>query len=114
MESKSVWRGLFYGGFASCTAEVVTMPVAVVKTRLQMDGATGKSYNGGLDCARKMVAAEGVGALFKGLPPALVRQSTYGSLRYGLYSPIRDMLGVDPKQPSKIPLWKKLVAGAGA
>lgn len=112
MENKSVVKGLFYGGFASCVAEVVTMPVDVVKTRLQMDGATGKSYNGGVDCARKMVQAEGPGALFKGLPPALVRQSTYGSLRYGLYSPIRDMLGVVPGQP--VPLWKKVVAGAGA
>merc|ERR1719331_896801 len=68
-----------------------------------------------MDCASKMVKAEGPSALFKGLPPALVRQSTYGSLRYGLYAPIRDSLGVDPKAPkSAIPLWKKIVAGGGA
>lgn len=71
------------------------MPIDVVKTRLQMDGSGGsiKQYNGTIDCAGKMVKAEGPGALFKGLPPALVRQSTYGSLRYGLYGPIRDSLG---------------------
>merc|ERR1719326_798469 len=68
-----------------------------------------------MDCATKMVASEGPGSLFKGLPPALVRQSTYGSLRYGLYGPIRDSLGVDPKMPKdQIPLWKKIVAGGGA
>merc|ERR1719331_3215742 len=52
-----------------------------------------------MDCASKMVKAEGPGSLFKGLPPALVRQSTYGSLRYGLYGPIRDALGVKPGTP---------------
>lgn len=76
-------------------AFAVTMPVDVVKTRLQMDGSGGavKQYTGSLDCAKKLVAAEGPSALLKGLPPALVRQSTYGSLRYGLYGPIKNSLG---------------------
>ena len=152
MESGSVLKGLFYGGFASCVAETskprapahhrrlayqldapsarlaplcsrsplfrlrvfvlaVTMPIDVVKTRLQMDGSGGavKQYTGTMDCAGKMVKADGPGALFKGLPPALVRQSTYGSLRYGLYGPIKGTLGIKPGEP--VPLWKKIVAG---
>jgi len=74
------------------------MPIDVCKTRLQMDGAGGgvKMYNGTMDCAGKLVKSEGAGALFKGLPPALLRQSTYGSLRYGLYGPIRNSLGAQP------------------
>lgn len=71
-----------------------------------------RNYNGSLDCARKLTAAEGPGALFKGLPPALVRQSTYGSLRYGLYAPIKNAMGITPGQP--VPLWKKIVAGGAA
>jgi len=114
MESGSVVKGLFYGGFASCVAETITMPVDVVKTRLQMDGSGGsvKLYNGSLDCAKKLTASEGVGALFKGLPPALVRQSTYGSLRYGLYGPFKNSLGIKAGEP--VPLWKKIVAGGGS
>ena len=70
------------------------MPIDVVKTRLQMDGSGGiKQYNGTMDCASKLVKADGPAALFKGLPPALVRQSTYGSLRYGLYGPIKNSMG---------------------
>merc|ERR1719453_1652334 len=65
-----------------------------------------------MDCASKMVKAEGPSALFKGLPPALVRQSTYGSLRYGLYGPIKNSMGITAGQP--VPLWKKIVAGGGA
>mmetsp|Transcript_48798 Transcript_48798/g.145799 ORF Transcript_48798/g.145799 Transcript_48798/m.145799 type:complete len:303 (+) Transcript_48798:78-986(+) len=115
MENKSVVRGMVYGGMASCIAEVVTMPVDVVKTRLQMDGA-GKvqRYSGSLDCAMKLARSEGPQALFRGLPPALLRQSTYGSLRYGLYMPIRNALGVDPSRPKEIPLHKKVLAGAAA
>ena len=75
------------------------MPIDVCKTRLQMDGAGGgvKMYNGTMDCAGKLVKSEGAGALFKGLPPALLRQSTYGSLRYGLYGPIKDSMGEPPR-----------------
>merc|ERR1719331_3505933 len=65
-----------------------------------------------MDCAKKLVAAEGPTALFTGLPPALVRQSTYGSLRYGLYGPIKNSLGIKPGEP--VPLWKKIVAGGTA
>merc|ERR1719487_3146012 len=65
-----------------------------------------------MDCAGKLVKAEGPSALFKGLPPALVRQSTYGSLRYGLYGPIKGSLGIEAGKP--VPLWKKIVAGGAA
>jgi len=114
MESGSVLKGLVYGGFASCVAETITMPVDVVKTRLQMDGSGGgvKLYNGSVDCASKLVKAEGPTALFMGLPPALVRQSTYGSLRYGLYGPIKNSMGIVPGQP--VPLYKKILAGGTA
>merc|ERR1719310_1850875 len=113
MESGGVLKGLVYGGVASCVAETITMPVDVVKTRLQMDGSSGiKQYNGTMDCAGKMVKAEGPSALFKGLPPALVRQSTYGSLRYGLYGPIKNSLGIKAGQP--VPLYKKILAGGTA
>lgn len=118
MESNNVLKGLLYGGIASCIAETCTMPVDVVKTRLQMDGAGGqKLYKGPFNCAASLVRSEGPSALFKGLPPALLRQSTYGSLRYGLYGPIRNSLGVDPGTPkTEIPLFKKVLAGglAGA
>ena len=31
MDSKNVWKGLAFGGFASCVAEVCTLPIDVVK-----------------------------------------------------------------------------------
>ena len=42
MESKSVWKGLLFGGIGGCWAETLVFPLDVVKTRLQMQGADGK------------------------------------------------------------------------
>lgn len=36
MDSSNVWKGLAFGGTASCIAEAFTLPVDVVKTRLQL------------------------------------------------------------------------------
>ena len=82
--------GLAFGGFASCVAEVVTIPVDVVKTRMQV-AASGQAI-GAAAVARQLVQEGGGRALFRGLSPALLRQSTYGSLRYGLYAPAKELL----------------------
>ena len=92
------------------------MPIDVVKVRMQFSGSNaGVEYKGSIDAARQIARNEGVGALFKGLKPALLRQATYGSMRYGLYTPIRNFIGVDPDVPkSEIPIVQKIAAGAGA
>ncbi len=112
MQSDSLVKGLGYGAFASMLGDLVTMPVDVVKTRMQLsgEGGSGRLYKNSLDCALKTARAEGIQALWKGLEPALWRQCSYGSLRYGLYAPIRDRLapGVAKKD---LPLPYKILAG---
>lgn len=112
MQSDSLLKGLGYGAFASMLGDLVTMPVDVVKTRMQLsgEGGAGRLYKNALDCAVQTARAEGVPALWKGLEPALWRQASYGSLRYGLYAPIRDRLapGVAKKD---LPLHYKILAG---
>ena len=50
-----------------------------------------------------------------GVEPALIRQVVYGGLRYGLYAPIRNAIGVDANTPKdKIPFHLKFAAGASA
>eukprot|EP00300_Choanocystis_sp_HF-7_P041832 c8617_g1_i1.p2 GENE.c8617_g1_i1~~c8617_g1_i1.p2 ORF type:complete len:303 (+),score=56.20 c8617_g1_i1:152-1060(+) len=114
MDTSNVYKGLLFGGIASCIAEVITLPVDVVKTRLQLQGQLGaqKQYSGLVDCIVQTGRKEGFKAFFKGLAPALLRQSTYGSLRYGLYTPIKGILGLGTD--ANPPLWKKIVAGAAA
>lgn len=59
-----------------------------------------------LTCQR-MIQTEGVGALVRGLSPALLRAGTYGGMRLGLYSPCKSFFGAD-EQPS---LGRKIAAG---
>jgi hypothetical protein len=114
MDNKSPWKGLAYGGFASMLADVITLPIDVTKVRLQVQGQLGavRQYNGFFDAIGKIVKTEGTLALWKGLSPALLRQGTYGSLRYGLYGPIKAALGMDGTKND--PMHLKIAAGAAA
>ncbi len=51
------------------------MPIDVIKVRMQYSGAEAKVYSGLWDAVQSTVRKEGLGALFKGLPPALIRQA---------------------------------------
>jgi len=60
---------------ASFFANCITMPLDVVKSRLQnMKGAV---YTGMIDCAKKSVAKEGVLVLWSGFVPAFVKLAPY-------------------------------------
>lgn len=114
MDSSSAAKGLLFGGIASSLAEVVTLPVDVLKTRLQLQGQMGAAaeYKGSIDAVVQIVRTEGVGALWKGLSPAVLRQMTYGSMRYGLYTPIKKALGVKEGTPKhEIPMGTRILAG---
>jgi hypothetical protein len=71
------WIRFVAGGAASCTAEVCTISIDAVKLRLQLqgqNGATSQPRLGMLQMVKHIVQNEGVGGLFKGLSPALLRQ----------------------------------------
>ncbi|KAF7668718.1 hypothetical protein LDENG_00289760 [Lucifuga dentata] len=56
------------GCLAGCTAALAVSPCDVVKTRLQSlkKGANEETYNGVVDCIRKILKKEGPGAFMKG------------------------------------------------
>ena len=106
------WKGFAFSCVACCSAEVVTCPIDVVKVRLQLQGELGakRVYSGAFNAATQIFRTEGASALWKGVSPALLRQATYGSLRYGSYEPIKGLFGVDAD--GNCHLWKKIAAGA--
>ena len=57
--SDSLLKGLGYGAFASMLGDLVTMPVDVTKTRMQLQGPT-RLYKNALDCALQTAKGEGV------------------------------------------------------
>lgn len=59
------------GGFAGVFNWVIAIPFDTVKSRIQT--AAEGEYTGMVDCARKLVAADGMGGLFRGVGPAMLR-----------------------------------------
>ncbi|OXA50968.1 Kidney mitochondrial carrier protein 1 [Folsomia candida] len=98
------WRHFIYGGAASCLAECGTFPLDTTKTRLQIQGqqpthlvSSGVSpirsnYSGMLDALVKIPREEGYLALYRGISPAILRQSVYGSLKFGAYYALKRLI----------------------
>ncbi|THV05993.1 hypothetical protein K435DRAFT_826091 [Dendrothele bispora CBS 962.96] len=62
---------IFAGGMAGVAMWAIAIPPDVLKSRIQ-SAPTG-TYSGFMDCARKTIATDGVGALWKGFGPAMAR-----------------------------------------
>lgn len=73
-EKPSAFYTLMAGGFAGTFSWLVSFPVDVVKSRLQVDGIDGKpKYNGAIDCMKQSYKAEGLKFFTRGLGPTLLR-----------------------------------------
>lgn len=85
------WRPFIYGGLASITAEFGTFPIDTTKTRLQVQGQKMDKtlnqlrYRGMIDAFIKISREEGLRALYSGIWPAVLRQATYGTIKFGTY-----------------------------
>ncbi|XP_017784331.1 PREDICTED: kidney mitochondrial carrier protein 1 [Nicrophorus vespilloides] len=92
------WRPFVYGGLASCVAEFGTFPIDLTKTRLQVQGqkldkAHAKlKYRGMVDCFLQVTRQEGFHALYSGIWPAVLRQATYGTIKFGTYYSLKEIL----------------------
>lgn len=87
---------LVAGAVAGTLAHVLTHPLDTVRRRMQISGAAGSElrYAGMLDCVRKVVASEGVGALFLGIAPTVVRAAPNLGIQFLLYELLKRALGV--------------------
>jgi solute carrier family 25 protein 14/30 len=87
-------RHYIYGGTAAVVAEICTFPLDTAKTRLQLQGSAAHptAYSGTADCLYTVARHEGVARLYRGLSPAVVRQAVYGTIKYGLYYSVKDVV----------------------
>jgi hypothetical protein len=74
-------------------------PIDVVKTRLQISGKGTRDYKslGIVGSIKTITKEEGIHAFWKGVSAAWLREASYTSLRLGLYSPIKKLMGIDDK-----------------
>lgn len=82
------------GGIASIIAEFGTFPLDVTKTRLQIQEGSGKNlrYSGFINCGLQIYKQEGLNALYSGISPAILRQSVYGTLKFGSYYTLKNVI----------------------
>uniref|UniRef100_A0A8C4NEP3 Uncharacterized protein n=1 Tax=Eptatretus burgeri TaxID=7764 RepID=A0A8C4NEP3_EPTBU len=89
------WKPFLFGGLASMTAEFGTFPIDLTKTRLQVQGQTIDTqhsmlrYRGMFHALYRIGQEEGFRALYSGGGPALLRQASYGTIKFGVYNTLK-------------------------
>jgi solute carrier family 25 carnitine/acylcarnitine transporter 20/29 len=79
---------MFAGGFSALPGTILMVPGERIKVLLQTDGqgGTAKRFNGTMDCAKKIVAEEGlVAGMYKGWEMTLLRDIPGSIAYYGAY-----------------------------
>ncbi|KAJ2057720.1 hypothetical protein GGI17_005481 [Coemansia sp. S146] len=85
------WQSFSLGMIAGTVTVFATMPLDVVKTRMQSLAAP-QEYNGSLHCAYRVVSEEGVRALWKGATPRLSRLMFSGAIVFAVYEEVMKFL----------------------
>ncbi|KAJ2696077.1 hypothetical protein H4218_004835 [Coemansia sp. IMI 209128] len=86
-----IWQSFALGMIAGTVTVFATMPLDVVKTRMQSLAAP-LEYKGSLHCAYRVVSEEGVRALWKGATPRLSRLMFSGAIVFAVYEEVMKLL----------------------
>lgn len=92
MSFQDVFRNVGAAGSSAVIAVTGIHPIDVVKTRLQVSDSARALGIGGT--VSSILKKEGIPAFWKGIGAAWLRESSYTSLRLGLYSPIKHGMGI--------------------
>lgn len=107
METQLHWQ-LGLSGVSCFWAQLAVHWIETTMVRQQLaPGSTGM-----LSMAWAISKEEGPLALYRGISAASLRELSYSSLRFGLYEPIKQLLGA--KDPKTAPFYKKVLAGLSA
>uniref|UniRef100_A0A7S1SPR2 ADP,ATP carrier protein n=1 Tax=Tetraselmis chuii TaxID=63592 RepID=A0A7S1SPR2_9CHLO len=89
---------LAVGTLSSSFAQFVSYPLALVRTRMQMQGVGGKSnkYAGMIDVMVKAVEREGLRGLYKGLLPNMLKLAPAAGISWAVFEEMKSFLVVDP------------------
>jgi hypothetical protein len=106
---------MLFGGIGSTCGQCVTHPVDIAKIRMQLRGELGSSTHNYSNIPRTImliVKNEGPRSIYKGLNMAIIREVGNGSIRTGLYEPIKVFLG--EKDSATTPFYIKVASGGSA
>lgn len=95
-------------------ATVVIQPIDTVKVRIQIAGENlQKGSSNPVTMGRKILAEEGVRALYSGLDSALLRQATYTTARLGIFRSLFDWRK-QANQGKDLPFYEKVAVALTA
>lgn len=86
------------GMLSSSIAQFASYPLALVRTRMQAQGWSGKTlkYKGMWDVLAKAVEKEGVKGLYKGILPNLAKVAPAAGISWFVFEETKRMMGMDP------------------
>jgi hypothetical protein len=102
--------GFLAGAAASGMSETISLPFDTAKVRMMLYGMSGK-YATVTSTILSIKEEQGLPRLWKGLPPAIMRQFVFSGLKLALYEPIRNSLCKNEEEMRMTPLYKKIIAG---
>jgi len=108
------------GGVSAAVSKTVAAPIELIKLRIQnMDemlkrGTLTKPYNGIIDCASRVVAEEGVAALWKGNFTNVLRYFPTQALNFAFKDYFKKLFGKDKKKDGYFKWFIGNLAAGGA
>ncbi len=85
-------RNVISAGVGAVSTVCITHPIDLYKTKIQMDNTNLKP----LEQIKSIYKSNGIKSFWKGIVPAMFRESTYTTLRIGLYEPVKKMFNITP------------------
>lgn len=84
------------GSISSCTGEVITFPMDLLKTKMQLGGTQGGvKYSGPVHAITDTYNKKGIRGFYWGIVPAFNRQFVFSGVRIALYDKIKALMGLD-------------------
>lgn len=115
----SFWCTYIVSVVSASIAEILTYPLDLTKTRLQIQGekaallnglAQKTQYRGMIKTAVGIVHEEGVLKLWQGVTPAVYRHVVYSGIRIVAYETMRDKV-LKKDSNGAFPIWKSAISG---
>ena len=88
-------------------SDAILVPMDVIKQKRQLSF---RNYSGTVDCLKRVVATEGVKALYAGYTTTILMSVPYNFVYFPMYEALRKLLKSDP---SEYNVFAHVVAGAG-
>ena len=89
---------MFLTSIAAVSAGMTVHPVDTVKIRMQIQGeglaaGQGRQHKTFAHAAYNIVNKEGLRGIYRGISASFCRESTYSTIRLGLYEPYKNLVG---------------------